>query len=479
MGALPDRGRPPLTKATRVRRRIERAVSKYIQQHAMIAPGERVLLAVSGGPDSCALLWIMAALRERTGGRLTVAYVDHGVRPADEIEAERRFVAEQVHAAGCEFVSSSITPGGGASEGAMREGRYRTLAALAAETGSTVVATGHTRDDQAETVLLRLLRGSGLSGLAGMAAVAPWPVESERLLRLLRPLLGLSRAETVAYCAAVGVEPRSDPTNSDRRYRRNRVRHDLLPLMRSMNPNITDTLVALADESAGWRAECDVALVPLIEERLRINDERHVTADLSGLDGALRTELIRAVLGAALPDEPAPSRIHTRAIERLVRQGRGAARLDADLEARVEGASLVVGPLRPSVEQPPALPDVPLPNVGSLMWGGWRVEVCALEAPAEPAAGDRWTLVVAAAEVGRLTVGPRWPGELIEVAGMRGRKRLQDLFVDEKVPAAERQTWPVIRAVRGVLWVPGLRAAGWAASHRPDRQIRVIGPPDR
>src|SRR5215207_5101445 len=138
----------------RAARRIERRVLRFVEQQALLPPGETVVLAVSGGPDSLAMLYILARLRDRLGVALAAAYVDHGIRPADEVEEERRFVAAAATALDVPFLQARAelpSPGRHSLEQAAREGRYRALARLAAEAGAARVATGHTRSDQAET----------------------------------------------------------------------------------------------------------------------------------------------------------------------------------------------------------------------------------------------------------------------------------------------------------------------------------------
>jgi tRNA(Ile)-lysidine synthetase-like protein len=249
----------------RTARRIERRVVRFVEERSLFGGGEPVLLAVSGGPDSLALLHIVSRTRARWGITPVVAYVDHGLRPADQIAAERAFVEAEAGRLGVGFVAGA-TPAeqsGGrrrSPEDAARRGRYTVLAGLAAAVGAAAVATGHTRTDQAETVLLRLIGGAGLRGLAAMAPVAGWPVPAEAAPRLVRPLLCLSRRETVEYCAALGLAPRSDPENRNPRYLRNRLRTDVLPALVSLNPRIEFVLADLAEEAQAWRAAVEATL---------------------------------------------------------------------------------------------------------------------------------------------------------------------------------------------------------------------------
>jgi tRNA(Ile)-lysidine synthase len=213
-------------------------------------PGDGVAVAVSGGADSLALLHALRALAGPRRWRLAVVTVDHGMRPGSA--ADTAFVADHAKALGLPARVCTLTPGDLARhrpagpEGAARAARYEALWPAADELGCTWLATGHTLDDQAETVLLQLLRGAGPDGLAAMAV---------RTGRLLRPLLGVRRAETRSCCAAAGLAWREDPTNAGDGPLRNRVRHHLLPLLEELRPGATQTLArtaALAADERDW-----------------------------------------------------------------------------------------------------------------------------------------------------------------------------------------------------------------------------------
>jgi tRNA(Ile)-lysidine synthetase-like protein len=213
-------------------------------------PGDGVAVAVSGGADSLALLHALRALAGPRRWRLAVVTVDHGMRPGSAADAA--FVADHAKAIGLPARVCTLTPGDLARhrpagpEGAARAARYGALWPAADELGCPWLATGHTLDDQAETVLLQLLRGAGPDGLAAMAV---------RTGRLLRPLLGVRRTETRSCCAAAGLAWREDPTNAGDGPLRNRVRHHLLPLLEELRPGATQTLArtaALAADERDW-----------------------------------------------------------------------------------------------------------------------------------------------------------------------------------------------------------------------------------
>jgi tRNA(Ile)-lysidine synthase len=230
--------------------RVRRAVATAADRRAVILPGETVLVACSGGPDSTALLDALTRLAPPRGWHLTIAHVDHGLRPGSAGEAE--VVAELASTRGLDFraLHVRVEPGGSLQDHA-RTARHRALREEAARVGAAVIALGHTADDQAETVLMRLLAGASPAGIPAMA---------ERERGLVRPLLRVWRDATIAYCAALGVEPLVDPSNADPRFLRSRIRHEVIPALEAVFPGARRRLVVLADrqrrllEHAGGRA---------------------------------------------------------------------------------------------------------------------------------------------------------------------------------------------------------------------------------
>ena len=211
-------------------------------------PDVPLVVACSGGPDSTATL--VAVSRARPQSKVVAACFDHGLRPTEETTAEQAAVDAVAQSLGREALhgaAAGAADGAAGSEEAARRARYRWLAGACAQAGAAHCVTGHTLDDQAETVLLRLARGAGTAGAAAMAADAPWPVDCPgAALRVLRPLLGVRRAEALAYLAALELEPRSDPTNELVTFDRNRVRHRILPELRAINPRADEALARFA-----------------------------------------------------------------------------------------------------------------------------------------------------------------------------------------------------------------------------------------
>jgi tRNA(Ile)-lysidine synthase len=248
-----------VTRAPAELRLVADRAAKALAAAGAPAAGDGVAVAVSGGADSLALLHALRALAGPRDWRLAVVTVDHGLRPGSAADAA--FVADHAKALGlpvrvCTLGPADLEPHRQAGpEGAARAARYAALWPATDDLGCSWLATGHTLDDQAETVLLQLLRGTGPDGLAGMAV---------RGGRLLRPLLGARRADTRACCAAIGLEWREDPTNAGDGPLRNRVRQRLLPLLEELRPGAAQALARTAALAADEREWLD----PLVAEAL-------------------------------------------------------------------------------------------------------------------------------------------------------------------------------------------------------------------
>lgn len=221
-------------------------IRETIRRYRMLSGGERVVVGVSGGPDSTALLSALAALRDELHVDLHAAHLNHALRADARLDAEAASrLATQL---GCAFHETTVDVGASAArerrsiEDAGREARYRFFAEVAARIQGTAVATGHTLDDQAETVLMRLLRGSGPRGLAGIP-----PVRPQGALKVIRPLSDTPRPEIAAYLARRGLDAREDASNRDLAMLRNRVRLVLLPILEGYNPDVRRALARLAN----------------------------------------------------------------------------------------------------------------------------------------------------------------------------------------------------------------------------------------
>jgi len=234
---------------------ITSTVRRTVRERALVSSGDHVLVGCSGGPDSTALLHVLHRLRGELGITVCAASVDHGLRP--ESAAEVAQVGELAGTLGAPFYSVRVeVPSEGASiQARARELRYGALREIARSHGATRIAVGHTRDDQAETVLARVLRGAGIRGLGG--------IEPRRADGVIRPLLDCGRAEVRAYVLARGLPFVDDPSNHQRAFERVRIRHQVLPALLAEDPRVVEHLCALSDEAAELNAYLDAQLSEL------------------------------------------------------------------------------------------------------------------------------------------------------------------------------------------------------------------------
>jgi tRNA(Ile)-lysidine synthase len=407
-------------------------VRSYARAHSILRPGPLVL-AVSGGADSTALALLLAELREEFGLVLHVAHFDHRARPR-AAAADAAFVAELANHIGATLRVGRADKAP-KSEDDARNARYEFLRRVASELRATAIATGHTRDDQAETVLLHLTRGTGLAGLAGMRPERDG---------IVRPLLAIGRADTVAICAAAGITPRDDPTNRSLRFARNRVRHRVLPELAKLNPEIASAIARFAEAAAGVgdvaadhaAAVLDVAgdenTVAL--ERLPADRTTRVDAlalwweQRTGQRLAARHRTALAELAASTDGSRSLDLPGGRALREYATLGFAAT---ADGSAKTNKKSLRNGPI---TLEPGSTAD----------WHEWRFAfVVELGGSSE----------VAHVDADRVTVRSRQVGD--RMSGPRGAK-VQDVLTDAKLPARERDSWPLVIVDEAVVWIPGI-----------------------
>ena len=256
--------------------KIRESVRRFAIDRALLRPGP-IVVAVSGGTDSTALVLLLADLAPGFGIVLHVAHFDHRIRKTGAQDAQ--FVSDLAAKVGATIrVGRAETPT--KSEDDARQARYAFLRRVASERNAALIATGHTKDDQAETVLLHLARGSGIAGLSAM-----------RPLRegIVRPLLSIGRAETAAVCAAAGVTPREDPSNRSLRYARNRIRRRVIPELARINPQISDALSRLADAAADVLASHQQRATSALAAA---TNDGTIDLDALGADEAVRQEAL-------------------------------------------------------------------------------------------------------------------------------------------------------------------------------------------
>ena len=442
-------------------------VLRTLRTHQMVPPGGRVLVALSGGPDSVALLHLLRELE--AGGELAIAgaaHFNHQLR-GEAADADERFCRELTAGLGVPLeigtqdVRALAKLQHRSIEDAARTARYAFLEAAADRLRADAIAVGHSRDDQAETFLLRLLRGAGPRGLAGIRPKAG---------RVVRPLIETSRSDLREYAAARGLAFREDDTNADVAIPRNRVRHQLLPLLRGYSPAVAEVLAREADiarEDEDFLSQCAIELassVVLVTKRgFELSLDR-----VRALHPALATRVVREALNRAAPGQFF-GRDHTLSVLALAGARPGAAVSVPGATARREGGRLVLSagaapePFSNSFRFPLSIP-------GRVALPGWTVSAHAcpdgMTAPRFSAAA---VSVAAGGLKLPLAVRSRRPGDKFRPLGMGGRgRKLQDFLVDRKVARNERDTLPlVVDSDDRIVWVVGQSVA---------EDFRVTGP---
>jgi tRNA(Ile)-lysidine synthase len=436
-------------------------VRRFAARHHLWHAGSRVVAAVSGGSDSVALLFLLHDLHARGDMKLdAVAHLNHQIRP--EAVADEQFCAALAGRLKLPFVAARVDVPARAAAGkcsieiAARAARRAFLAQVRDDRGADAVATAHTLDDQAETVLLRIARGTGLRGLGGIA-----PVRDGRI----RPLLEVTRAELQDELEARRETWREDATNADLANPRNRVRHELLPYLRMhFNPSVHRSLARLAELARvedDWmeRSAADAAesVMDVGDDIVRLHQER-----LLALPDAIQRRVVQLALETSTAGRS--SSLDDVDAVRAVASGKAAAGEVSGVRVEHSSGSVVlinrsVAKVRSEGSSPTFNVDLPVPGVAQVAGTGWVVE--ALGPQLRPAgsalSASSDAVEVDAAVVGsQLVVRSRLAGDRIRPLGLGGRKKVQDVFVDRKVNHGERDTVPIVTDLQGrLVWVAG------------------------
>ena len=451
-------------------------VSSFIEQYGLLSGGEKVLVAVSGGPDSVCLLYILNSLKDELGIQLHVAHLDHSLRGA-ESDADSQYVsalAEKLSlpvAIGKKDVHAQSIQDKISLEEAAREARYKFLDEIAHEVGASRVAIGHTHNDQVETVLMHYLRGTGVQGLRGLRPAVPMPYgEKDNGVWVIRPLLNLTRVQTIEYCNSLDLKPRHDSSNEQPGFLRNRIRLELLPLLRQYNPDIDDALTRLAD-LAGEDADLLDAQAAAAYEQTASTEGCLTCLDSGKLRGAplaLQRRVFRIALGQAYGNLKDIEAQHVNALVDLLFGATGrCVSLPGGVTVTSERSRMVISKQGIPVCPWPVLTrsyDLKIP--GETKLPGWDItaEIIGENYYRDD---DIFSASLDLAKTGRsLTVRSRKPGDRFRPLGMEHSRKLQDFMVDAAIPRSWRDTVPLACSPSQIVWV-----VGW----RIDDRVKVTG----
>ena len=351
---------------------LEQRVLDFFERVCPLRSDDGLLLAVSGGPDSVALLHLLLSVRDTLGIQLEVAHIDHGMRGAEGV-SDANFVAELAEQEGLTLHSRTVNipdlreAEGGSMEALARRERYRFLEEARAVGGARWIVTGHNADDQVETFLLNLIRGAGPRGLGGMLSTGPGP--------RCRPLLNVWRAEILEYLEEQGHAYRIDPTNRDVTWTRNRVRHRLVPLLtKEFGPSVLEVLSResrlMKNVDAYLSAEAERSLKEMTTAETLDGEIQLSIPRLRELPTVIRQSVLRAGLEDLAGGLEGISLSHVDAVEGLTGDDEGSAAVDLPfgLTARREYDRLVLS-AEPAAQAPPASPPLDLSRPGEVRWG--------------------------------------------------------------------------------------------------------------
>ena len=453
-------------------------VKQTIKEWKMLSGGQTVVAAVSGGADSVVMLHLLLELSEELGLRIIVAHMDHGLR-GEESRRDHDFVKGLARRLGLEFVSKRLKKGelkglGGSPQEAARVKRYAFFSDVALKYKAQKVALGHTSDDQAETVIMRLLKGSSLSGLSGIP-----PVRGV----FVRPLIQTSRASVEEHAREQGIAFVTDSTNLTIKYLRNRVRLELLPkLAKEYNPSIKETLARTAlvlssDDDFIEKAAIKAFGAALIEQRAGI-----AVFDRGKLKRMHRALSARVFLASvhSLGVEGELGSLHVDAFFGIMngRRPNASISLPGGAGARREYGRMIVEaglPVKPRADALISGLALALPGL-TLIEGIGLIEAKLLKPPKKftTGRGTAWFDYDALQECGPVTVRQARPGDRIAPFGMEGHRKLKDIFIDSKVPLIERKRTPVVSVGKEVVWLAGLRQSSrFSVGAKTRRALRL------
>lgn len=438
-------------------------VNQVVEQNHLLRPGDRVVVAVSGGPDSVCLLRVLHALSSRWSWSLSVAHLDHGFRDAAS-RADASFVQQLAEQLGWPIFRKTIdmpallAKAGGSAQDISRRERYLFLRQVAEDQQAQAIVLAHHLGDQAETVLLHLLRGAGTSGLGGMRLR-----EEHQSCPLVRPLLHESRQTILQYLRETGQGFRIDQSNSENHYRRNHLRLDILPLLHNLNSEVEATLARTATL---LQAE-DQLLTQMADAAYQAASHRQASMVLLAVPNLMDLPLaiLRRVLRAAWRELSGSEQDlefrHVEAAISLLAETVGAAcNWPHGFSCRRGYSELAIALTEDQLE--PFTFPLTVPGTVALPGGVGEIRASILPSTAGQRLGgsaDRVYCDLRSLDLADIQVRNWLPGDDFQPFGMQGRKKLQDFFVDQKIDRHKRPRIPLVISRGQIVWVAGYRLA--------------------
>jgi tRNA(Ile)-lysidine synthase len=457
---------------------LSKQVELVLRSHLGIALKDSFVLGVSGGADSMALLNEIV----NQGYSPIVAHLNHNLRAKSEEDA--KFVEGQAKSRKLSFVVNHIDINELAKgsqkniEALSRRMRYEFLFSTAEESKAKAVLVGHHANDQIETLLMHLLRGSGPEGLAGMFSIST-PNEWNQTIPLVRPLLPLFRSEIEDYCKLHNVEFVTDESNADTNFTRNAIRHELMPELEKFNPNVAEVLLTtqriLGDENQFLNSlvESNWTDIIIVREEHRLVIKRN---SWEKLPLVIKRRMVRKIVQSLEVDL---AKLDFRQIEILINWGQTSKVNDrllwiADIEVLIEGNQIIFQQVGKNEMEVPQIQSTHMISLGepiSINLGlDWLFRGQANIASEKEIdfSQDRYSIACDLGKFEELQLRPRLPGDRFQPLGMTdGSMKLSDFMINEKIPERARENWPVLASENSILWIPGFQLAE-SVRVRPD-----------
>ncbi|MGA1875418.1 MAG: tRNA lysidine(34) synthetase TilS [bacterium] len=449
-----------------------RHVREFASIHNLFDKGDKVLVAVSGGPDSTALLHSLLALQKEYGLTLVLAHLEHGIRGQESL-SQAAFVRRMGNELRLDCIIQHYNvprlreEKKYSLEEAARKARYNFLRETAQRVGATKIALGHTADDQGETILMRLIRGAGIEGLAGMRP------KRHHEPPLIRPLLNIFRLEVLDFLHTQGIPFCVDSTNLEVNHLRNKIRLELIPMLkRDYNPQIVSALHRTASILGETRDLISLAVEEKLQQCLIQADQEAVSLNLHTLMAlplALQREVLRQAIHMV---SEGPYKIDFTKVSLILRwlnqkRPRGTFRVSHTLCLRKQPGTVQVERKEPEASHPPEAygHEVHIPGETKIPELNLRIVTRISDRSAikkselESLYHPHYALLDFDTLPFPLHVRNREPGDRFQPLGFHGTKKLKDFFIDAKVPVEERNRIPVIASGRQIVWVVGMRIA--------------------
>jgi len=463
--------------------RLEDRVYDFILGHNLVTPGDRILVAVSGGPDSIALLRLLHNLRNALKVTIVVAHLNHNLR-GGESDGDALYVAELAQSMGLPFsiggrdVNEYRDRHKLTLEEAAREVRYKYLAEVAADSASNLIAIGHTRNDNVETILMHMIRGAGMMGLKGLAPRTRRNVDGQNVT-IIRPLLKIARNDIESYCSSLGLVTRTDSTNISMSALRNRIRLELLPLLREYNPAVDEAFLRLS-HIAGDELDYIDQKSEEAWEKIALRHGDVIVLERDGFDflhPALQRSLLRRAareIYGSLKD------IEASHIEDILdHTDRGAGKqveLKGGVVFTIEHSRYLLGKKEETLcPYSPMSGEYDLVVPGETVCGDWKVIT---EIIVGNQIGDdvkSFTNYFDYDKTGfGLSMRSRKPGDRFIPLGMTHEKKLKDYLIDARVPCSWRDHIPVIVSEGKIVWLAGYRMdEGFKVTEDTQKMLRI------